>query len=70
MNSLLTMDKCKSYATEKNLLKALEKLGLADRNPLIVRTRECRWTAIFSVSFGRFEGDLTKAARHGFKTFA
>jgi hypothetical protein len=69
MNTM-SIDTSKSYATEKNLMKALTKLGLADRNPMVVRNREGRWTAIFSISLGRFDGDLMKAARHGFSTFA
>ena len=64
------IDTAKSYATEANLMAALEKIGLADRNPMVVRNREGRWTAIFSASHGRFEGNVCMAARHGFKTFA
>jgi hypothetical protein len=66
----LNIDTSKSYATEENLMKALRKLGLADRKPMVVCNRAGRFTAIFSVSLGRFDGDLMKAARHGFKTFA
>jgi hypothetical protein len=66
----MSIDTSKSYATEKNLMKALTKLGLAGRHPMVVRNREGRWTAIFSVSLGRFEGNIAMAARLGFKTFA
>ena len=41
------VDTAKSYATEANLIAALEKSGLAQCNPIIVRNREGRWTAIF-----------------------
>lgn len=43
----MTIDTAKSYATEANLLAALEKLGLDKLRPLIVRNREGRWTAVF-----------------------
>ena len=70
MTDFFNIDSSKSYATEENLMKALAKLGLADRKPLVVRNREGRFTAIFSVSFGEFNGDIMLAARHGFKTFS
>lgn len=37
----------KSYATEENLMKALVKFGFENDKPLIVCTREGRWTAVF-----------------------
>lgn len=66
----MNIDTAKSYATEENLMRALEKLSLADRCPMVVRNREGRWTAIFSASMGRFDGNIGLAARCGFKTFA
>jgi hypothetical protein len=68
--ALMNIDTAKSYATETNLMVALHNMGLADSNPMVVRNRDGRWTAIFSASLGDFQGDMTAAARHGFKTFA
>ena len=67
---IMTLENAKAYATEANLIAALERLGLADRNPMIARRPDGKWTAIFSSSLGRFGGNITLAARHGFKTFA
>jgi len=66
---MMNIDTAKSYATEENLMKALAKLGLAELRPMVVRNREGRWTAIFSISLAGVRGDVTFAARHGFKTF-
>jgi hypothetical protein len=43
----MNIDTSKSYATEENLMKALEKAGLDKCKPLVVRNREGRYTAIF-----------------------
>lgn len=40
----------KSYATEDNLVKALEKMQLAHHPRLTVRNAEGRWTAVFPFS--------------------
>ena len=37
----------RSYISKANLLKALNKLGIADFNPIIVKNEDNRWTAIF-----------------------
>lgn len=37
----------KSYATEENLIKALDKLKINDHPHLTVRNAEGRWTAVF-----------------------
>ena len=47
---MLNIDNAKSFATEANLMKALERAGLANARPLIVRNREGRWTAIFGAA--------------------
>jgi len=70
IEAFFNIDTAKSYATEENLMKALSKFGLADHKPLVVRNREGRFTAIFSISHGDFKGDIMCAARHGFKTFS
>lgn len=71
MNNLFNIDTAKSYATEKNLMDALKRLGLDDQKPLVVRNRAGRWTAVFHIahsSEGR-AGNVMFAANHGFKTF-
>ena len=64
------IDDCKSYATEANLLKALERFSLINENPIVVRNREGRWTAIFSIAQTsmRNGGYLGFASQHGFMT--
>ena len=44
---MFNMDTSKSYATEANLLKALDKVGITE-GFLVVRNREGRWTAVCS----------------------
>jgi hypothetical protein len=46
----LNIDNAKSYATEANLMKALEKLGFAAHRHLVVCNRAGRYTAIFPFS--------------------
>jgi len=66
----MNIDDAKSYATEENLMKALKKLKLNDRLPLVVLNRKGRFTAVFGLQNGRANGDIMFAARHGFKTIA
>lgn len=47
MSDTMSIDKSKSYATEANLMAALEKVGLDKCRPIIVRNRAGRWTAVF-----------------------
>jgi len=47
---MLNIDNAKSYATEENLMKALEKVGLTALRPIIVCNRAGRFTAIFTVA--------------------
>lgn len=57
-NNVITLENCKSYATEKNLDAALEKFGLNDYSDgysfnlrfIKCRNADGRWTAIFMVS--------------------
>jgi hypothetical protein len=68
---MFNIDTAKSYATEANLMTALKKLGLDDQNPLVVRNREGRWTAVFHIAWSSEgkSGNVMFAAQHGFKTF-
>lgn len=59
------IDTATSYATEDNLRKALDRKGLANYRPLVVRNRAGRWTAIFGLSFT--EHNPMWVANHGFK---
>lgn len=70
LNDFNNIDKSRSYATEEGLLRALEKLGLLDMRPIVVCNREGRFTAIFGLHLSGMAstGDVTAAARHGFKT--
>lgn len=63
---MLNIDTSRSYATEAQLVRALEKRGLGKLFPLIVRNREGRWTAVFGVS--NLQGNITLCARQGFMT--
>lgn len=65
------IDTAKSYATEANLMKALERLGFADKRPVVVRNRAGRYTAIFSLSLAGINGGyIGLFAAQGFKTFS
>ena len=66
----LDIDNSKSYATEENLIKALRKQGLDTMRPLIVCNRQGRFTAVFGIHLSGMAqtGDVTAAARCGFKT--
>ena len=46
----MNIDTAKSYKTEANLVKGLEKLGFAKDRHLVVCNREGRFTAIFPAS--------------------
>ncbi len=47
---MTNIDQQKSYSSERNLYIALVKHGLNAADPIIVRNREGRWTAIFTVA--------------------
>lgn len=71
-NEYNTIENSKSYKTEANLIKALEKLGFADRSEhryMIVCNRQGRFTAIFAGSNFARGGYLGLYAQYGFKTF-
>jgi hypothetical protein len=71
MDNFWNIDTAKSYATEANLLKALEKHGLAEARYMVVRNRAGRFTAIFSLSQNGFDGGYVGIySQHGFKTYA
>jgi hypothetical protein len=67
------IDSAKSYATEKNLMSALEKLGITDELDkfMVVCNRKGRYTAIFSAQSPRLRegGYIAIYAQYGFKTF-
>ena len=63
----INIDNAKSYATEKNLGKALAKASLSVLRPVVVRNRAGRFTAIFSVGMANREKvSPTIPAFHGF----
>lgn len=77
--NVITLETCKSYATEANLDKGLERLMLDDYRDsdtqvpcryIKARTPEGRWTAIFLVTeyFNRNKtgGYVGFASYHGF----
>ncbi len=78
MQNHLSIDDCKSYATEENLEKGLKRLSLdnvtmGERVPcrfMKVRNAEGRWTAIFLVSeffnVNKTGGYIGFASQHGF----
>lgn len=67
---IITLENAKGYASEKNLMAALEKTGLADWGPKIIVARkpDGKWTAIFLVAeFASKEGGyMGFAAQKGF----
>jgi len=69
--SFFKIDESKSYATEANLMKALVKYGLDKENPLVVRNKEGRWTAVFHImwSSAKEGGYIGFASQYGFLTF-
>ena len=70
MTRLTDIDNATSYATEANLAKALARVGLDKTFHVVVCNRAGRFTAIFGCHASGFaqSGDITAAARHGFKT--
>ena len=78
--NVISIADCKSYASEANLDRALDKLGLAQyvsqdaKGRLVVcryikcRTPDGRWTAVFLVSemMNLCGGYVGFAAQHGF----
>lgn len=67
----LTLDECKSYASEANLMKGLKKHGLLVYRPLICRNSEGRWTAVFSLNYAMNvveQNYVGFASQHGFMT--
>lgn len=62
------IDSAHSYATEESLNRALKRLRLDGHRHIVVRNRAGRFTAIFGLRLSAFGGDVTRAARHGFKT--
>jgi hypothetical protein len=78
--NVITLNDCKSYASEANLDKALEKFGLKDfdmgeENYVKMRYIKCltpqgRWTAVFLVSeffrINKTGGYVGIASHHGF----
>lgn len=68
---MLNIDTCRSYATEANLMKALEKLGFDKDKPLVVRNREGRFTAVFGFDLSGIKahgGYIALYANAGFMT--
>lgn len=63
------IDTAKSYATEDNLMKALRKIGLDELNPIVVRNRAGRWTAIFGYHLSQHQ-NAASIAHHGFKVIS
>jgi hypothetical protein len=60
----------RSYASEKNLMKALEGFGFTNERYLVVKTFDDRYTAIFSTErFHREGGYVGLFSQHGFMTF-
>lgn len=65
-DALSNVDECRSYATRENLLKALNKLHLAQYDPVLVCNSAGRHTAVFSGQ--KLLPMITLAAFHGFMT--
>ncbi|AKE44869.1 hypothetical protein AU106_gp238 [Sinorhizobium phage phiM9] len=67
------IDNAKSYKTEANLMKALEKIGINDQEDvfMVVCNREGRFTALFSARSPRLRdgGYIGVYSQFGFKTF-
>lgn len=63
----MNIDNAKSYATEKNLVKALETLGFITHRHIVVRNRAGRYTAIFPAS-NYMNGYIGMYAEAGFMT--
>lgn len=72
MAKIITVDTAKGYATEANLMKALERTGLDQwelaSQIFIVRKADGKWTAIFGLDKTK-GGYIALAAEHGFYSF-
>jgi hypothetical protein len=72
-NSYFNIDNCRSYASEKNLYKAINDLGLTKEQDtfLVVCNRKGRYTAIFSPNSPRLRdgGFIALYSQYGFMTF-
>ncbi|QGZ14020.1 hypothetical protein PP939_gp184 [Rhizobium phage RL38J1] len=72
-NSFFNIDNCKSYKTEENLYKAINKIGLTRELDqfLVVCNREGRFTAVFSPQSPRIAngGYLGFYSQYGFMLF-
>lgn len=69
----MNIDNAKSYATEANLMKALERLGFAEDRPLVVRNRAGRYTAIFGYHLSGMAqegGYIARYSAEGFLTIS
>lgn len=68
---VFTLNKAKGYATEANLMKALERTGLNEwdlaRTIIIARKPDGKWTAIFCLDYSK-GGYIALASQHGFVT--
>lgn len=65
----MNIDTSRSYATEENLMKALERYGMKEASPLIVCNRLGRFTAVFTAGMlTRKNFPLASAATFGFLT--
>ncbi len=67
-STFFSIDTCRSYSTEANLIKGLNKLFNKEEiyRAMVVKNREGRFTAIFPVSAA--DGYLGRFAQHGFMT--
>lgn len=71
-NSYFNIDNCKSYKTEDNLYKAINKLGFTREMDqfIVVCNRQGRFTAVFYSSSLRLRngGYVGVYSQHGFMT--
>ena len=70
MQTKITLETAKGYASEANLTRALERTGLAGYGCryIVCRKPDGAWTAIFLVTeyLNRHGGYIGFAAQHGF----
>ena len=71
MTRTITLESAKGYATETNLMKALERTGLKEwelaRQIIIARKPDGKWTAIFCLDHSK-GGYIALASQYGFLT--
>lgn len=71
MPRIITIDTAKGYASEANLMKALDQRGLADwelaRSIIVARKPDGKWTAIFCLDYSK-GGYIAFASQYGFMT--